>query len=133
MSVQNGVRLKDVSLNFASGQVRPLREKLIVAPLPPALSQTIAADWNGEAVRGRVVAVGPGTYPRIHEKGIKDGKPWRSVRDSRAYRSCDVRVGDVVQLGGMELGGYLWPHIFIDGVDHILCSEQDVCGIEYAD
>lgn len=131
--MKSGVRLADRSLNFVSGEVKPLREKLVLRPLPPSLSQTIAADWNGEAVRGQVVACGPGTYPRIHEKGIKDGKPWRTVRELRAFRPCAVRVGDVVNLGGMEIGGYLWPHIFIDGVDHILISEQDVCGIEYDD
>jgi hypothetical protein len=129
--VKSGVRLKDKSLNFVQGQIRPLREKLVIRPLSPALSQTIAADWNGEAVRGEVVAAGPGTYPRIHEKGFKDGKPWRTVRDLAAFRPCDVKVGDIVQLGGMELGGYLWPHILINGIDHILCSEQDVAGIEY--
>lgn len=126
----DGVRLHDQSLNFVSGQIRPLREKLIVKPLPPALSQTIAANWNGEAVRGQVIAAGPGTHPNIHEKGTKDGKPYRIVKQSRAFRPCDVQVGDIIQLGGMELGGYLWPHILIDGQDHILCSEQDVCGIE---
>jgi hypothetical protein len=128
--MKSGVRLKDQSLNFVSGEVRPLREKLVLRPLPPSLSQTIAADWNGEAVRGEVIAVGPGTYPNIHEKGIKDGKPWRTVKRSRAFRPCGVRVGDLVQLGGMEIGGYLWPHILIDGIDHILVSEQDVCGVE---
>ena len=128
--MKSGVRLADKSLNFVSGEVRPLREKLVVRPLPPALSQTIAANWNGEAVRGRVVAAGPGTYPNIHEKGIKDGKPWRRVRQLSAFRPNDVTVGDVVQLGGMEIGGYLWPHILIDGIDHILVSEQDVAGIE---
>lgn len=128
--MNTGVRLGDKSVNFVTGKIRPLREKLIVRPLPPALSQTIATDWNGEAVRGIVVAAGPGTYPRIHEKGVKNGVPFRRVRDLRAFRPCDVRVGNVVQLGGMELGGYLWPHILIDGVDHIICSEQDVCGIE---
>jgi hypothetical protein len=130
MSGQNGVRLRDNSLNFIAGTVRPLREKLVIRPMPPALSQTIAANWNGEAVRGQVISAGPGTYPRIHEKGIKDGKPWRSVRDLAAFRPCDVKPGDIVLLGGMEIGGYLWPHVLIDGVDHILCSEQDVCGIE---
>ena len=125
-----GLRLHDKSINFISGQVRPLREKLIVKPLPPALSQTIAANWNGEAVRGKVIAAGPGTHPRIHEKGTKDGKPWRTVREIKAFRPCDVKVGDIVQLGGMELGGYLWNHILIDGEDHIIISEQDVAGVE---
>jgi co-chaperonin GroES (HSP10) len=127
-----GVRLHDKSLNFVTGQIRPLREKIVLKPLPPALSQTIAADWNGEAVRGQVIAIGPGTHPRVHSKGIKDGKPYRTVRDLKAFRPCDVKVGDIVHLGGMEIGGYLWPHILIDGEDHILCSEQDVCGVELA-
>lgn len=125
-----GIRFYDKSLNFVTGQIRPLREKLIVKPLPPSLSQTIAANWNGEAVRGEVIATGPGTYPNIHEKGIKDGKPYRRVRQLSAFRPCDVKVGDIVQLGGMEIGGYLWPHILINGEDHIVCSEQDVAGIE---
>jgi co-chaperonin GroES (HSP10) len=133
VSEDRGVRLHDKSLNFVTGQIKPLREKIIVKPLPPALSQTIAADWNGEAVRGEVVAVGPGTHPNIHEKGTKDGKPWRRVRQLQAFRPCDVKVGDIVQLGGMEIGGYLWPHILIDGEDHILASEQDVCAIEEPD
>jgi hypothetical protein len=130
MTRADGVRFADKSLNFVSGEVRPLREKLVIRPLPPVLSQTIAANWNGEAVRGYVVAAGPGTYPNIHEKGFKDGQPWRRVRTLKAFRPNDVKVGDIVQLGGMELGGYLWPHISIDGVDHILVSEQDVCGVE---
>lgn len=126
----SGKRLADKTLNFVAGQVHPLREKLIVRPLPPALSQTIAADWNGEAVRGQVIAAGPGTYPRIHAQGVKDGKPWRTVRELKAFRANDCKPGDIVQLGGMEIGGYLWPHVFIDGIDHILISEQDVCFIE---
>ena len=132
MNDSPGIRKHDKSLNFIAGAIKPMREKIIVKPLPPALSQTIAADWNGEAVRGQVIAVGPGTYPRIHTKGFKNGQPFRTVRDLKAFRPCDVKVGDIVQLGGMEIGGYLWPHIMINGEDHIICSEQDVAGIEHA-
>jgi co-chaperonin GroES (HSP10) len=52
------------------------------------------------------------------------------VRQLKAFRPCDVQVGDIVHLGGMEIGGYLWPHIMINGEDMIIASEQDVCGIE---
>lgn len=128
----SGLRLKNDALQFAHGTVRPLREKLLVKPLPPHLSQTIHADWNGEAVRGEVIAAGPGTYPNLHERGERDGKSYRRVKQLAAFRPCDVKVGDVVQLGGMELGGYLWPHVQVGGVDCILISEQDVCGIEVA-
>jgi hypothetical protein len=41
-----------------------------------------------------------------------------------------VKIGDIVQLGGMELGGYLWPKVFIDGKECCICTEQDVAVIE---
>jgi co-chaperonin GroES (HSP10) len=129
-TISSGQRLHDKGHTFVEGQIRPLREKLIVKPLPPHLSQTIHADWNGEPVRGQVIAAGPGTYPNIHTRGKRDGKDFRTVRESSAFRPCDVQVGDIVHLGGMEIGGYLWPHIMVNGEDHIICSEQDVCGIE---
>lgn len=94
------------------------------------LSQTILASFSGEAVRGEVVAAGPGRYPNIHRRGKKDGKEWRTVSPSKHFRPTEVKIGDIVQLGGMELGGYLFPHIQINGIDHILCSEQDVAAIE---
>jgi co-chaperonin GroES (HSP10) len=130
MSEDRGVRLHDKSLNFVKGQIRPLHDQLVLKPLPPSLSQTIAADWNGEAVRGQVIAKGPGKYPNIHEKGFKDGKPWRRIRQSTQFRPTEVQIGQIVQLGGMEIGGYLWNHVYIDGEDHIMCMEADVCGIE---
>lgn len=134
-TVSSGVRLHDKSLNFVGGRVCPLEDWLIVKPLPPDLSQTIAADWNGEAVRGQVVAAGPGKYPNIHIRGFKTGKDgklvqFREVKKSKVFVPTQVKPGDIVQLGGMEIGGYLWQHVLVDGVDHIWCMEADVCGIE---
>jgi hypothetical protein len=125
-----GIRKHDTSLNFTDGEIHPIRDFLIVKPMPPALSQTIAADWNGEAVRGKVIKAGPGCYPNIHERGFKDGTPYRRVRQSKVYRPTEVKPGDVVQLGGMEIGGYLWKHVWLDGEDHILIDEDDVCFVE---
>src|ERR1700685_4875093 len=105
-----GVRTHDTSLNFTEGQITPIRDFLIVKPLPPSLSQSIAAHWNGEAVRGQVIKAGPGCYPNIHQRGSKDGQPYHRVRQSRIYRPTEVKPGDVVQLGGMELGGYVGRH-----------------------
>lgn len=134
-TIQEGVRLHDKSLNFVSGKVRPKEDWLIVKPLPPNLSQTIAANWNGEAVRGKVIAAGPGKYPNIHTKGFrpgKDGKPeqFRTVRKSKVFVPTEVKPGEVVQLGGMDIGGYLWKHLILDGEDHIWCMEADVCFVE---
>ena len=127
---ERGIRLSDKSLNFVKGSLRPLRDQLIIKPLPPHLSQTLVAHWNGEAVRGEVLAAGPGAYPNIHTRFFKDGKEVRQVRQSTQFRPTEVRIGDIVQLGGMELGGYLWPHIMVDGEDCIICTEKDVTFIE---
>jgi hypothetical protein len=132
---QSGKRLNDKSLNFIEGRISPTEDWLLVKPLPPHLSQTIAADWNGEAVRGEVLAAGPGKYRNIHTRGFKvgkDGKPeqFRTVRKSEVFVPTEVKVGDVVQLGGMELGGYLWKHVIVAGQDCIWCMEADVCFVE---
>lgn len=128
----SGVRLADKAVNFV-GQgeaLRPLRDQIIVKPLPLPLGRRIQADWAGEPVRGRVIAAGPGCYPNIHARGTKDGKPWRTVRQSRAFRPTEVKIGDVVSLGGMEIGGYLWPKVWADGDWCVICREQDVAVIE---
>jgi len=97
--------------------------------MPPKWSATLEIEWRGEGLRGQVVAVGPGTYPNVHSRFHKDGKEVRTVRKLKAFRPTEVKVGDIVELGGAEIGGYLWQHVYIDGKDHIVCREQDVCGI----
>ena len=130
-TVQTGVRLGDKAPNFIAPweEVRPLRDQIIVKTHPPQWSPLLEIAWRGEATRGTVVAVGPGCYPNIHERGNKDGKPYRKVRQSRQFRKTEVNVGDTVELGGTEIGGYLWTHCNIGGEDHIICREQDVCGV----
>ncbi len=132
-TVSNGVRLADCSLNFiAPGlDIHPLRDQLIVKPLPLELSDAIDAEWQGQVVRGVVIAAGPGCYPNIHKRGFRPGKhgrpePYHEIRQSRIFRPTEVRVGDVVELGGLELGGYLFPKVWADGAWCVLCREQDV-------
>lgn len=126
--IQSGVRLKDKSLNFISTgrRVRPLKDRIIVKPLALSLSERIEANWNGAPVCGTVVAAGPGSYPNIHERGIKDGKPYRTVRQSKHFRPTEVKIGDVVYLGGMEIGGYLFPQVWFDGAWCVVCQEADI-------
>ena len=128
----DGVRLHDCSCHFIlpTEKIRPLRDQLVLEVLPLKLSETLLADFRGDSVRGRVVAAGPGTYPNRHYRGEKDGKAWRSIKPSIVFRPTEVKVGDVVQLGGMELGGYLWPKVFIEGKEHCICTEKDIAIIE---
>lgn len=132
MGVASGLRVRDQAVNFVAPgrRIRPLRDQIIVKPLPLQLGQRLRADWSGEVVRGRVVAAGPGCYKNIHRRGIKDGKPWRTVHPSQFFTPNAVKVGDIVQLGGMELGGYLWPKVWAAGDWCVICREEDVCFIE---
>jgi hypothetical protein len=130
----DGERIHDRSTNFIlpTQILKPLRDQLILEVLPLPLSDTIIAHFQGDSVRGRVIAAGPGTFPNRHYRGKRDGKEWRAIKPSAIFRKTEVKIGDIVQLGGMELGGYLWPHIMVDGKDCVIATEKDVAVIENA-
>ena len=130
---ESGVRLGDTTPTFlAKGEtLRPLRDQIVVRPLKPRWSTIIDTSWHGETLRGTVVAVGPGCWPNRHSRTKKDGKEVRTVRKSAVFRPTEVKVGDTVELGGMEIGGYLWQSVLIDGVKHVICREQDVAAVHY--
>jgi hypothetical protein len=113
----------------AGSKLRPMRDVLIVKPLDVQLNETIISPWNGKTIRGQVVAAGPGEYPNIHEKGQTDGKPYHTIRKSRVFVPTQVKPGDIVELGGMELKGYLFPTVVIGTELHVICTEKDVCGV----
>lgn len=125
---ERGVRFADKAVNFVSqGQtIRPLRDQILVKPLPVALGDRIQADWHGQVLRGIVTAAGPGCYPNIHARGFKDGKPYHTVRQSKVFRATELKIGDVVELGGREIGGYLFPKVWFDGDWCVICREADV-------
>ena len=125
----SGVRIGNESLDSIpqSAKIRPLRDQIVVEPIPWPFSDTIEVVYQGRPLRGKVKAVGPGLYPRRYNgpKGQRT-KSW----DSKAFRPCDVKVGDVVQLGGLSLQGYLFPTFRWGGIEHVVCREADVTGIE---
>lgn len=109
--------------------VRPLRDQIIVEPISWPFSDTIEVVYTGRPLRGKVRAVGPGIYPKLYDapKGRRT-KSW----DSRSFRPCDVKVGDTVQLGGLELNGYLFQTFRWGNKEMVICREQDITGIESA-
>ena len=111
-------------------RVRPLRDQILIKVLPLKLSETIDANWSGGAVRGEVVAIGAGHFPNIHKRGKRDGKEYREIHDGRHFRPTEVKVGQIVHLGGMERGSYIWPKVMIGHEEHIIATERDVCGVE---
>lgn len=126
--IQNGVRIGNELLACirADETIRCLRDQIVIEPLPIDHGTSLALVYWGKPVRGRVLAVGPGIYPKRYDgrKGQRT-KSW----DSKAFRPCDVRVGDVVDLGGLELGGYLFTRVLWGDKDVVICREEDIAGI----
>jgi len=115
-------------------RLRPLRDKILVKVMTKELSDSVIANWAGKPVLGIVVAAGPGRYPNIHTRGFRPGVngepvPFHEIRISKVFRPTEVKVGQVVEFGGMEIGGYALNQVFIDGELHILTSEQDVVAV----
>lgn len=125
----DGTRIGHESIDALSAEakVRPLRDQIVVEPISWPFSQILEVVYTGRPLRGKVKAVGPGVYPKRYNgpKGQRS-KSW----DSKQFRPCDVKVGDVVQLGGLSLGGYLFPTFRWGGIEHVICREADVTGIE---
>ena len=122
----SGVRIERKAHDFveASERIRPLRDYCVVRPLEWNPSRTIQIAGNTRrTLRGTVTAIGPGCYPKRYNKDRS--KSW----DSKAFRRTQVRVGDVVELGGLEIDGYDFPQVSIGNELHIICREEDLCGV----
>lgn len=121
-----GTRVGNEIFDFvpATSTIRPLRDVIIVEPLEMDHGTSLEIVYRGKALRGVVRAVGPGCYPKRYDgpKGRRT-KSW----DSKHFRPCDVRVGDTVDLGGQELGGYLFQTIRWGTKEVVMCREADVC------
>lgn len=106
--------------------LRPLRDQIIVKPLDWRPSAILAIAGNQRrTLRGVVVAIGPGR--RVL-------KYWKNSRGERCKMGetgqvipTEVKPGDVVELGGLEIDGYKFKTVDIDNVQHVLCQEADVC------
>ena len=124
---ERGARFGGETLTFISGDqnIRPLRDRLIVEPLEIVYSRYLIVDHRTKPLRGIVKAAGPGTYPKQydHPEKHKRTKMW----DSKHFRPTQVKVGDVVELGGSEIGGYAFEQFWWGEVLHLHCQEGDVC------
>ena len=131
MSVSRGTRIGHECFDAlsADSQVRPLRDQIIVEPIPWPFSDIIEVVYTGRPLRGKVRAVGPGIYEKRYNgpKG-KRTKSW----DSKTLRPTEVKVGDIVQLGGLSIDGYLFQQFRWGATNVVVCREADITGIEHA-
>lgn len=124
--MSTGHRIGNECLTFIGHQesIRPLRDQIVVEPLAYEHTGKLSVVYRGKPLRGVVRAVGPGVYPmRYNGPKGKRSKSWRAS----CFRPCDVQVGDIVELGGLEIGGYLFQTVRWGDTDVVVCREEDVC------
>lgn len=118
----------------ADEQIRPLRDQIVIEPLPLDLNTHLTVVYRGKPVRGIVRAAGPGLYCRKYFDSNGNPTSRRGDRKtsklSRYFRPCDVKVGDVVDIGGLDIGGYLFPLIRWGAMDVVICREEDVALVD---
>ena len=127
--IKQGVELdrKRVEYIPEDAVIKPLGDRIFVRPLPGITSSVLQVVHQGKALRGTIVAVGPG-YRLKRQYRNSRGEVYK-VGETGRVRATEVKVGDVVELGGKEIGGYSFPRVNIGNVEHIICQEQDVCMI----
>jgi co-chaperonin GroES (HSP10) len=110
----------------AEAVIRPLRDQIVIEPLEWCPSNIISVVYWGKPVRGKVLAVGPGRYPLKYDgpRG-KRTKSWLS----NYFLQTQVKVGDIVELGGLEIAGYLFMTFRWGTKECVIVSERDVVGI----
>lgn len=144
----SGARIGNETLTFvrADQTIRPLRDQIIVEPLPWGASAVIEAPHTFKTTRGVVRAAGPGRWLLQYARGSADGKsltwyPTHSPpskgqrcasRESKIFRPCDLKIGDIVDLGGLEIGGYLHGTFRWGDKEVVMCREEDVCIVREA-
>jgi co-chaperonin GroES (HSP10) len=107
-------------------KIKPLRDQMIVEPMETVYSAIIDVIHITKPMRGIVKAIGPGHYPKKYNgrKGQRT-KSW----DSKHFQPTGCKVGDIVELGGLQYGGYSFQTVYWGDKLHIICREADVVGI----
>jgi hypothetical protein len=110
-------------------QVRMMGDRILLRPLPWKPSEVIDVVRHGRALRGEVMAVGKGHNPlKYRTRGDKT----KTMDYSKHFRPVDVKVGDIVEVGGLNVfdgEGYQFPEVLVGTETMLVCSERDVAGV----
>jgi len=107
--------------------IRCRRDYLIVEPRKVDHRVSFEVIEYTKPLRGIVKAVGPGCYPKRYDHPDKHRRT--ETWDSKTFLPTQVKVGDVVELGGYEYGGYAFQTFLWGDVLHLICRELDVSGV----
>jgi hypothetical protein len=109
-------------------QIKLLGDRILIRPLAWEPSKIIEVVRHGRPLRGEVMAVGPGHNPLKYRK--VNGK--KLMDYSKRFRPTEVRVGDVVELGGLNIfdgKGYEFPQVMVGLESMLIATERDVVGV----
>ena len=105
--------------------VRMLGDRILLKPLKWEPSKIIEVVRHGRALRGEVMAIGPGHNPLKYKK-----ERGRKLMDySKRFRPTEIQVGDIVELGGLNIfdgKGYEFPEVVVGNETMLICTERDV-------
>lgn len=90
---------------------------------------------SGRPLRGRVIEVGPGIHPVSKRVKSDDGRKQR-IEFSKRFRPTEVKVGDIVELGGLNIydgKGYNFPEVIYNGERCLIVTERDVAIVRDVD
>jgi len=89
----------------ADQNVRCPSDKILLEILAWEPSKILEVVYKGKPLRGRVIAVGPGRNVIKYDgpKGKRSKMWWGKV-----FIPTTVKIGDIVELGGLEQRGYLF-------------------------
>lgn len=107
--------------------VRMLGDRILLKPLKWEPSKILEVVRFGRPLRGKVMAIGKGHNPIKYKPGPKGKKQFMDY--SKRFRPTEVRVGDVVELGGLNVfdgEGYKFPEVIVGNETMLICSERDV-------
>lgn len=116
-----------VKAELVNGSLRMLGDRVLLRPLDPDWKSSLIVIRHGRAVRGEVLAIGPGLHPV--SKRVKESPTRQRIEFSRHFRPTQVRVGEIVELGGLNIfdgKGYQFPEVIVNGVNCIIVTERDV-------
>lgn len=111
-------------------EIRMLGDRILLKPIDWEPSKIISVVRKGRPLRGQVMAIGKGHHP-LKYRPHPDGKQ-RIVDYAKRMRPVDVKVGDVVELGGLNVFdglGYSFPEVVVGNETMIICTERDVAGV----
>jgi len=113
--------------DLINGTPRMLHDRMLIRPLPWKPSEVLDVVRYGRPVRGEIVAIGPGEYPKKYKRDANGQK--KSFEYSRHFRATELKLGQIVEIGGINIfngDGYKFDEVIVGNETLLMCCEKDV-------